>query len=266
MTRGEVKKIIKAAKTAIRIGRSQSQNTTLQRSKFTTLQQRTALSKELSLRALSVSRFFPVRDYAKLVEPIQIVHYKKNGGHGCHSDTGESADPKNRMISISVVLKRPKAGGKMVFPGADIDDMNEISGKQWSTMQQKCEPINKCTSTGAGISALPKKGDAIIWYNMDAARIKENPKKEAPKKSKNDYGLEEEEAPVPTFKIPRNANLVNAYHCDAKVTAGEKLMANIYLNLGNSVSIRKSGKKKKKKSKKKKKKKSKKKKTKKTDL
>ena len=129
-----------------------------------------------------MSRFFPVRDYEKLVEPIQIVHYKKNGGHGCHSDTGESADPKNRLISISVVLKRPKAGGKMVFPGADIDNMDEISGNQFRTMQQQCETIRKCTSTETGISALPKKGDAIVWYNMDASGIKENERKEKKKK------------------------------------------------------------------------------------
>lgn len=233
LTADEVDEVIKAAKTAIRIGRVQSHNTTLERSQSTTLDQRRGLSKKLSLRALSLSRFIPAKEYKKLVEPIQVVHYTKEGGHGCHMDTGDFADPINRMITISIVLKQPKAGGKMVFPGAEMKEQG--SYRQFRTMQEECEPVHKCTSTRTGISTLPKVGDAIMWYNMDAPRIKEKKKKEEPKKRKNSDLMgdmrDEEETPMPTFKIPRHTPLMNAFHCDAEVTDGEKWMSNIYLNL-----------------------------------
>ena len=230
MTADEVAQVIKSAKTAIRIGRLQSHNTTLERSQSTTLDQRRALSIKLSLRALSVSRFYPAKEYEKLIEPIQVVQYTKEGGHGCRMDTGDFADPINRMITISIVLQQPKAGGKMVFPGAEMKE--GMSYRQFRANKEECEPLDKCTSTRTGISALPKIGDAFMWYNMDAPRIKEKKKKEEPKRRKNsDLMRDEEETPMPTFRIPKHTPLINAYHCDAEVTDGEKWMANIYLNL-----------------------------------
>merc|ERR1719460_3336323 len=66
---------------------------------------------------------------------------------------------------------------------------------------------------------------------MDAPRITERKKKEEPKKRGEVMTDDEEVHAMPTFKIPRHTPLVNAFHCDAEVTDGEKWVANIHLNL-----------------------------------
>ena len=188
----------------IKNGKNHTQND-LQYSESVFIQKKSDSTRIIESRALSCARFFPPNEYSNALEPIQVVHYTKQGYSGCQFDNGDADEPdKKRVISIAIVLQTPKAGGELTFPAADEQWSQRFS----SEMQQKC--MQKCPSTETGITTLPKKGDAIFWYNIDAGRIKGSP---------------------PRLIIPQSANLYSTYHCDAEVTDGEKWIANVWLNL-----------------------------------
>lgn len=79
---------------------------------------------------------------AKNAEDIQVVHYKVGQKYDSHHDWGVSGYPESRYITLLLYLTdmdHPAAGGETSFPkGAE----------------------------GTGFKVLPKKGMAVLFYNL----------------------------------------------------------------------------------------------------
>jgi prolyl 4-hydroxylase len=75
-------------------------------------------------------------------EDIQVVHYKDGQKYDSHHDWGVSGFPESRYITLLLYLSDmdgPNAGGETAFPkGAD----------------------------GAGFKVSPRKGSAVLFYNL----------------------------------------------------------------------------------------------------
>ena len=78
----------------------------------------------------------------KNVEDIQVVHYINGQKYDSHHDWGVAGYPESRFLTLLMYLTdrpSPTAGGETSFPkGAD----------------------------GLGFKVTPKKGDAVLFYNL----------------------------------------------------------------------------------------------------
>ena len=78
-------------------------------------------------------------------EDMQVVHYEKGQHYDAHHDFGVSGFPESRFLTMLMYLTdpvSPTAGGETSFPKA-------FQGKH-----------------GEGFKVLPKKGNAVLFYDL----------------------------------------------------------------------------------------------------
>jgi prolyl 4-hydroxylase len=72
-------------------------------------------------------------------EDLQVVHYVNGQKYDSHHDWGVSGYPESRYITLLLYLTEPEVGGETSFPKA---------------------------ADGLGIKVKPKKGMAMLFYNL----------------------------------------------------------------------------------------------------
>jgi len=87
-------------------------------------------------------------------EPIQVLRYQIGQEYQSHFDYffHEGGMKNNRIATVLMYLSDVKDGGETVFPSAE-------------SLQVKPEPIHHACAKN-GITVIPKKGDAILFWNM----------------------------------------------------------------------------------------------------
>jgi hypothetical protein len=146
---------------------------------------------------------------------LQVLHYGKLGHYSCHYDSPPSHIPSGQVVrlgTMAVFLNDPEAGGEIAFPGADKEGSDTWNVSQWSNLKSECQATPSCTSMG-GVVVSPRKGDAVLWYNMKVNHWSTNERGEF------DYHS--------TGKTEDSFHW-NSLHCGAEVSKGEKWMANVW--------------------------------------
>ena len=94
----------------------------------------------LHLRAADLLKFDERIMYSHAnAEDLQVVHYVNGQKYDNHHDWGVSGYPESRYITLLLYLTEPEKGGETAFPkGAD----------------------------GQGIKVIPKKGMAVLFYDL----------------------------------------------------------------------------------------------------
>jgi len=146
---------------------------------------------------------------------LQVLHYGKQGHYSCHYDSPPSHIPDGRVVrlgTMAIFLNDPEAGGQIAFPGADKEGSEKWNVTDWSNLKSECQPTNKCTTLG-GVVVSPKRGDAVLWYNMKPSHwsVKADGGFTYNWKGKTDDSFD-----------------WNSLHCGAEVLKGEKWMANVW--------------------------------------
>lgn len=155
-----------------------------------------------------------VKDYARAVsdwpqdlfenpsENLQVAHYSVGGHFSCHPDATRQA---KRMATMILFLNTPPGGGELVFPGADQPDFETTLSEE--SFDLNCSNWGGCLSMG-GVVVKPSKGDAVFWYNMKTNLLKR-----------------------PGRYKRKELIIDRALHCGADVSAGEKYIATVWVNL-----------------------------------
>jgi len=143
-------------------------------------------------------------------EELQVLRYPRLGHYSCHHDSSPDSIEEGyaRLATLALFLNEPTGGGEIAFPGADHAGVAEgWDEEQWASLEAQCQPTKACTAIG-GLVQRPKKGDAVLWYNLRANRWRADGNGEWP-----------------------NASVLywNSMHCGAEVKSGEKWMANLWL-------------------------------------
>jgi hypothetical protein len=99
-------------------------------------------------------------------EMLQVVHYTEGQHYSAHVDAGsDPADPTSeRYATLLFYLNTPgeAAGGGTNFPAAP-------GGAPMDTSRVPRAEINQCKH---GVTAKPRKGDAILFYNLDEGTMR----------------------------------------------------------------------------------------------
>lgn len=100
-------------------------------------------------------------------EPLQVVNYPLQGHYSCHHDSSpDSIDAGDaRLGTLAVFLNEVRRGGETVFPGADREGAETWSMEDWEDLETRCQPRKACAKLG-GVTVAPRRGDAILWYNV----------------------------------------------------------------------------------------------------
>jgi prolyl 4-hydroxylase len=90
-----------------------------------------------------------------MVEEMQLVKYEKGQKYDSHHDWGVSGYPESRCITVLLYLNdmpSAESGGETSFPKARLESL----------------PPGMMTSEirGTGVKVLPKKGQAMMFYNL----------------------------------------------------------------------------------------------------
>lgn len=147
---------------------------------------------------------------------MQVLHYGKRGHYSCHWDTPPDHCPNGPVVRLGTMvlfLHEPEAGGQIAFPAADKAGSENYNVSQWASLKNECQRTDRCTSMG-GVVVTPKKGDAVLWYNVQANHWRND--------GEGHYLYE-----------GTNSFLWNSMHCAAEVSAGEKWVANMWFRVPN---------------------------------
>lgn len=148
-------------------------------------------------------------------QALQVLHYGKLGHYSCHYDSPPSHIPSGTVVrlgTMAVFLNDPEAGGQIAFPGADRMGTDKWNMSDWGDLKSECQATDRCTTLG-GVVVSPKKGDAILWYNMKLNHWSTN--------AKGGFTYHSNSHPDHSFQW-------NSLHCGAEVSKGEKWMANMW--------------------------------------
>lgn len=146
---------------------------------------------------------------------LQVLHYGKLGHYSCHYDSPPSHIPDGRVVrlaTMAVFLNDPESGGQIAFPGADRNGIEKWNVSHWADLKNECQATNRCTSLG-GVVVSPKKGDAVLWYNM-----------------KVQHWSTDSKGGISYHSPGRNQDSFqwSSLHCGAEVSKGEKWLANVW--------------------------------------
>jgi hypothetical protein len=146
---------------------------------------------------------------------LQVLHYSKLGHYSCHYDSPPSHIPDGRVVrlgTMAVFLNDPEQGGQIAFPGADRNGIETWNVSHWGKLKSECQATNRCTTLG-GVVVPPKKGDAVLWYNMKVQHWSTD--------SKGGISYRSPGSNQDSFHW-------GSLHCGAEVSKGDKWMANMW--------------------------------------
>ncbi|CAE8608808.1 unnamed protein product [Polarella glacialis] len=151
-------------------------------------------------------------------EDLQVLRYGPHGHYSCHHDmspdTIDEGKDAPQIATVAIFLNDVTRGGEIAFPAANRDDIAPSELEKYWMLEEQCQPRKACTRLG-GVVFSPKKGDALLWYNIRPEFWNDLKRKETQRQGFGEQSL-----------------MWSSVHCGAEVIEGEKWMANMWIGLG----------------------------------
>lgn len=119
-------------------------------------QQEHAIATDLTQRGVRLARMETIG----LEEALQVAHYRPGDHYHCHFDAYPETplqEEKNRFLTLLVYLNDVEEGGETAFPMAD---------SSW----QPGDPYECTNCSKIEVRVKPKRGRAVLFYNLNAPR------------------------------------------------------------------------------------------------